>query len=251
MADTQHRYGTFVWREIMTSDVAKSRKFYGALFGWRFEEHDLGGFKYTLLSAGEKGVGGMMSLPAGAPRSHWIAYVSSPDVDASAKRVAAFGGRLVAGPQDVPNMGRFAVLLDGANACFATWKGAQGDMPATQPGLGEFCWEQLNTTAGAEAKKFYGEVLGWSTRAFEADPSVTLFAAGDTPVASLIEAPPGTPAHWLSYVIVGDLAAARSKAKSLGAKVHLEELNVPTLGTISVIEDDVGAVIGLFEPKTA
>ncbi len=62
---------------------------------------------------------------------------------------------------------------------------------------------------------------------------------------------PGTPSHWLAYVLVEDVAAATKKAKSLGAKVFKEATEVPGYGWLSVIADPTGAALGLWQPKTS
>ena len=53
---------TFIWREIMTPDVAASKRFYGEVFGWKFDEMPMDGFTYTMIMNGETGVGGIGSL---------------------------------------------------------------------------------------------------------------------------------------------------------------------------------------------
>ena len=44
--------GTFVWREIMSEDPARTIEFYTRLFGWTAEETDMGDQgTYTVLKA--------------------------------------------------------------------------------------------------------------------------------------------------------------------------------------------------------
>ena len=116
--------GTFCWNELMTTDVAGARSFYGRLFGWKTQEMDMGpAGTYTLWMRGKEQVGGCMALPpmlaqGGCP-PHWLAYVEVADVDATAKQAAALGGRVHHGPADIPGIGRFAVIGDpeGADVC--------------------------------------------------------------------------------------------------------------------------------------
>ncbi|MBL8609113.1 MAG: hypothetical protein JNL38_17430 [Myxococcales bacterium] len=76
-----------------------------------------------------------------------------------------------------------------------------------------------------------------------------VWSAGATEVASVMQAPPGAPIHWLAYVVVDGLAAARKRVEQNKGKILVPEIAVPTIGTIAVAADNVGAVIGLFEPK--
>jgi predicted enzyme related to lactoylglutathione lyase len=46
------------------------------------------------------------------------------DVDATARRAGELGGRVLVGPQDIPGVGRFAVVKDpqGATITFITYE---------------------------------------------------------------------------------------------------------------------------------
>ncbi len=60
---------------------------------------------------------------------------------------------------------------------------------------------------------------------------------------------PNAPSAWLAYVQVDDLKAATSKAKSLGATVMKDAMEVPGAGSFSIITDPTGAMLGLWQPK--
>jgi len=62
---------------------------------------------------------------------------------------------------------------------------------------------------------------------------------------------PGAPSAWLAYVLVDDIAVATAKAKSLGAAIMRDVTEVPGTGSLSIIIDPTGAVLGLWQPKTA
>lgn len=256
MADTRYTHGRFVWRELLTPDVEKSKKFYGALLGWKFEEVPMpgagAGATYTLVDNGDRQIGGIFDLkniPMPGVPSHWEVYVSVPNVDEAATAAPANGGTVYVPPTDIPNVGRFAGIFDAQGAATTAFKSEKGDPePYDRPPLGAFCWEQLNTSDLAAAKKFYAKLYGWQAEPFAGGGDIETFKAGDAPVASLMKAPEGVPPHWLTYVVVDKLADARAKVESLGGKVMMPEIKVPTVGTIAVVADDVGAFIGLFEP---
>jgi predicted enzyme related to lactoylglutathione lyase len=155
--------GTFIWREIMTPDVAASKRFYGEVFGWKFDDMPMDGFTYTMIKNGETGIGGMASLDMipGAP-PHWIGTVCVVDTDASAKLAVEAGGKVMMPPGDIPGYGRFAVIADPQGAALTVMQpfsneGAREGMP----GLGDFCWEHLNTADMAGSKAFFGKLFGW------------------------------------------------------------------------------------------
>jgi predicted enzyme related to lactoylglutathione lyase len=60
---------------------------------------------------------------------------------------------------------------------------------------------------------------------------------------------PGGHSMWIAYVKVGDVKAATRKAKSLGAKVKKDVTKVKGAGSLSIITDPTGAILGLWEPK--
>ncbi len=66
----------------------------------------------------------MLSAQPGTP-SHWSCYLSVTAVDASAAKAQQLGARaIVVPPTDIPNIGRFCVLLDPFGAAIALMKGA-------------------------------------------------------------------------------------------------------------------------------
>jgi uncharacterized protein len=106
--------GAFSWSELMTSDPKKATEFYGTLFGWKVEVMDMGTGPYHVVKAGDAPVGGIMGMPPGAPAMPpmWTPYVTVANVDETAGKCKALGGRVVAGPMDIPTVGRFAAIQD-------------------------------------------------------------------------------------------------------------------------------------------
>ena len=81
-----------------------------------------GGMPYTIFKKNGMFVGGMMTLPMPGVPPHWLAYVTVENTDASAARVTALGGKVVAPPFDVPNVGRIAVVQDPQGAFFGLFQ---------------------------------------------------------------------------------------------------------------------------------
>ena len=250
MTVNPYRPGHFVWHDLMSTDVAKSLAFYGEVFGWTTESMQFVGSDetHTLVKAGEQVVAAVMKVAMPSMLPFWAGYISVDDVDATAKRVTAAGGKVLHGPSDVPGLGRYAFLKDPTGAVVHAWKGLGGDGPRREkPGVGEFCWEHLNTTDPAKAAAFYAVVFGWTTEPSVLDERIVEYAAGAVQVASSMQAPPEVPAHWLSYVVVDSRADALARASQNGGSVMVESIIVTGLGTLAVIQDNVGAVLGLFE----
>ena len=81
--------------------------------------------EYTEFSIGGTPSIGMMPKPPGMPAhipSYWMPYFQVTNVDASASKVKELGGKLMVGPQDIPDAGRFAIFSDPQGAVFAVFQ---------------------------------------------------------------------------------------------------------------------------------
>jgi predicted enzyme related to lactoylglutathione lyase len=115
--------GAFSWNELMTSDPQAALRFYTALFGWTVQTMPMPGGDYHVVKVGDASVGGVMAMAAevqaGGVPPYWGTYVTVADVDATARQAVALGGKVVHGPQDIPGVGRFAVLIDPQGAALS------------------------------------------------------------------------------------------------------------------------------------
>jgi len=119
MSNDKPVHGTFCWNELVTRDTAKAEKFYTELLSWKAETSDMPGMKYTVFKAGNTQAAGAMDMPADVPKelpAHWMAYIAVDDVDALAKKTTELGGKVLHGPQDVPEVGRFCIIQDPTGA---------------------------------------------------------------------------------------------------------------------------------------
>jgi predicted enzyme related to lactoylglutathione lyase len=113
--------GAFSWSELVTTDVDKSKDFYGKVFGWGAETHGDGPGAYTEWQLGGRSIGGMMEKPPMMPAEvppHWMPYFTVTDTDATADQVKSLGGGVLAGPMDI-EPGRFAAVHDPFGAVFS------------------------------------------------------------------------------------------------------------------------------------
>jgi predicted enzyme related to lactoylglutathione lyase len=116
--------GGFAWNELLSPDPTASRAFYARVFGWGANTMAMGPTEYTEWTLDGASVGGMMALgapwPEGTP-PRWIVYFSVADCDATAARVTATGGQVMAPPMDIPP-GRVALVADPHGAVFYVMK---------------------------------------------------------------------------------------------------------------------------------
>ena len=110
----------FVHVELMTTDVAKAKNFYGELFDWKLE--DLPGMDYTLINVGEGTGGGIMKTVQPDSPSSWMAYVHVTDAAASTEKARALGATVCKEVTEIPGVGWFSVITDPTGATLALWQ---------------------------------------------------------------------------------------------------------------------------------
>ena len=78
---------------------------------------------YTLKSADGKMRGGLMQSTNKDAPPMWLPYVQVADCDASVAKAQKLGAKaVVVPPTDIPNVGRFSLLLDPVGAAIAVIK---------------------------------------------------------------------------------------------------------------------------------
>jgi uncharacterized protein len=126
MTNVMKQHGAFSWSELMTTNTAAAKEFYSQLFGWTWEDQPMPGMIYTVVSVGDRQVGGIMPMPPDMPPGVppcWGVYVTVDNVEASVKLVKQLGGTVMVPPTDIPDVGRFTVIQDpqGASLTLITY----------------------------------------------------------------------------------------------------------------------------------
>jgi uncharacterized protein len=119
--------GGWFWNELFTPDAKAAVAFYEKVFGFGHDAMDMGaqGIYYVLKDVvGKMRAGVMQQAPDMRVPAHWLPYVHVADCDVAVVKATKLGAKqtLVA-PTDIPNVGRFAVLLDPVGAAIAVIKG--------------------------------------------------------------------------------------------------------------------------------
>jgi predicted enzyme related to lactoylglutathione lyase len=115
-----------------------------------------------------------------------------------------------------------------------------------------FVHVELNTTDVDQAKSFYSQLFDWTLQDVPmGDDNYTMIQVGTGTGGGLMKHPmPGAPSTWLAYVLVDDIAASTEKARSLGATVVKDVTEVMGAGSLSIIIDPTGAMLGLWKPQS-
>ena len=248
----------FVWHDLMTSDTAAAKAFYSKVFGWSLQAYPAGS-EYTVVSAGSVGVGGIMPIPAaalarGAPAC-WQGYIAVPDVDAWAARVQAKGGSIVQPPQDIPTIGRFAVVADLHGAVCILFKPSRDEPMPREPGAaGTVGWNELHAADGLAAFDWYAELFGWSqVRDMDMGPMgvYRLFSTGgpDAVGGMMTKTPDAPRPFWAYYFHVDALDAAMDRVHAGGGKVLNGPMEVPGPMFVANCQDPQGAWFSMVSTK--
>lgn len=246
----------FIWYELMTSDTAAARKFYGEVIGWGAQDFGQG-MDYTLFTAGGQPVAGLMAVPkevCDQAEPGWMGYIGVDDVDAMAERIKAAGGSVARDPEDIPGVGRFAVVADPHGAFFCIMRGIGEEPPAPAPGTaGHAGWRELHAGDRAEAGAFYTKLFGWSLpdQVDMGEMGIyQIFMSDPTQGGGMMTKMPQSPQpFWLFYFNVGDIDAAAARVKTAGGQVLNGPMEVPGGDWIVQGLDPQGAMFALVGKK--
>ncbi len=248
--------GLFVWYDHLTRDVPAAIAFYSEVVGWKTEPFGDAGHPYVMWVGGQGPVGGVMQLPdevarAGVP-PHWMAHVQVAEVDATAAQARKLGGKVLKEPEDIPTVGRFAVIGDPQGASLSVFTPGSGGMPPHDLSKdGEFCWNELLTSDSAAAAGFYSRLLGWKIlEEMDMGPmgKYRIFGVGERRLGGTMTVPRGSPLPptWLYYASTSALEAAVGRATRKGGKLMNGPMDVPG-GRIAQLSDPQGALFALHE----
>jgi predicted enzyme related to lactoylglutathione lyase len=253
MADYE---GQFIWYELMTPDIEAAKRFYTDVVGWGTEEWKGGNHDYTILTAAQKPVGGVMVLPEeakkhGAP-PHWMGYVGTTDVRATLNKAQSLGAQVLVPPTPIPEVGAFGVLLDPQGADLAVFTpSGEGPGAGEQTQEGRVSWHELLTTDLNAAWDFYHALFGWEkTEAMDMGSMgiYQMYGKGGRTLGGMMIRPkemmPGR-AMWLYYVKVRDIDDALNHVKSDHGKILNGPMDVPGGGRIAQCMDTQGAMFAL------
>ena len=127
---------------------------------------------------------------------------------------------------------------------------------------GRFIWYELMTPDLEAAKRFYGQVVGWTAQSMAMDDGdadhpdghvYTILEADGAGVGGAIPLSDehnaqGVPPNWTGYVCVDDCDAAAEKTKALGGAVMRPPTDIPGAGRFAIIADPHGAVTAIMKP---
>jgi uncharacterized protein len=110
----------FVHLELNTPDLAKAKAFYGELFGWQFQDMNMGASGiYSTFKPSEGPGGGMTSM---GDKHGWLTYVGVSNIQESTDKARSLGATILMGPHPIPDVGSFTILNDPTGCTIALFQ---------------------------------------------------------------------------------------------------------------------------------
>jgi len=250
----------FVWHDLSTKDFDGSKRFYGEVFNWKFDDDA----SYAHIAVGDQKIGGIRKMGADEPQpTSWIGYIGVDDVAATVAAASGAGGKVYVPTTQIEGTGTFAVVADPTGAVFSPWKSARAGDAVEKlelPRPYTFCWDELMSTDPKAAVAFYEQLFGWKGRAVDMGggmiytlldrPGVTNPKGDPAAAGGAMQSPPGVPySFWIAYVAVDDCDQISARAEKLGAKVTMPPTDIPNVGRFAVWMDPQGASIAVLQPR--
>lgn len=248
-------HGYFIWYELATTDLEAAKTFYTKVVGWGTQDVAMPGVAYTLFTAGDTAICGLMCLPEDARESGyrpaWLGYVAVNDVDFIAGRIEQLGGAVHVPPKEIPNISRFAVAVDPQMVAIAVfkWLDSGGQQPAKLDTPGRVGWHELLAADREKAFAFYAELFGWQKvgSAGSAADAYQLFSAGGQTIGGIYAKPSTVPVpFWLYCFNVIDIDAAMARLNEGGGEILDGPFEVPDGNWMLRCADPQGAIFALL-----
>ncbi len=253
--------GRYFWYDLNTTDTAAAQAFYTKVVGWTLTPFETPMGAYMMWTTEKGPMGGVMQMPPGvAAPPHWLAYIGTPDVDATVQQAQALGAHVHLAPTDIPTIGRFAVLSDPQGAVFAPFTPVEGSQMAGAASgsttLGEIGWHELMTADLEAGFAFYAALFGWEkTGAMEMGDQGTyqMFGFGQLPsLGGMMRRPAEMQVStWLAYINVPSVHAAIPTLQEAGGTLVHGPQEIPGGGHIAVAIDPQGGHFALVSAPPA
>jgi predicted enzyme related to lactoylglutathione lyase len=246
--------GTPTWTDLITPDAESARKFYEAVFGWKYDISgpEFGGYATALVgsrsAAGIVGNNPNFVVPAGA----WSLYFASSDLDADVAHAVKLGATVTAPAMTVGDMGGMAVLQDPTGAAFGFWKAHQhiGSQVTDEPGA--TTWFELYSPDAKKSRDFYKTLLGAEAEPMPGGLEYYTLKHGDEMLAGIMQIDPSwgpMPSQWVTYFSVTDAAKTAALVTQSGGK-QMGGIDESPFGRIAALSDAQGAMFKIVQPPT-
>ena len=119
----KNEIGSISWVDLTIENADEVKDFYSSVTGWKAEPLSMGEYNDYVMNSPESGkaitgVCHAKGVNANLP-PQWLIYITVKDVDESAKKCKELGGKVLVGPKEMANYGRYCIIQDPAGAVAA------------------------------------------------------------------------------------------------------------------------------------
>ena len=251
--------GRFIWQELLCSDTTAATFFYTSILPWRSQPYSPGS-PYLLFTVQDcRPVAGAVRLSEDAralgTAAHWRGYIGAADVDAIVAQALRHGARIQQPAQDVPGMGRVALLADPDGAIFGLFRPLPNSAGAV-PGAPGFAWNELAARNRESALAFYQRLFRWELR-----PPIDMgggfhyqtFGLGGQDIGGAYTIPPdrAMPPAWCPYAVSRSADETAARVVAAGGQVCHGPIGVPGGGRIVQFFDSQHAMFAVHSMGAA
>jgi uncharacterized protein len=244
---TSYTPGTFSWVDLQTDDLDGARRFYGALFGWSYEDVPIGdGAVYSMAKVQGHNVAGLGERQDESMPPHWNCYVTVADADAGAARAVELGATLLAEPFDVFDAGRMAAFAYPQGAVLSVWQAKENIGAGLVNAPGALSWNDLLSPDVEASAAFYRDLFGWEVTEVEgSDGQYWSITNGGRLNGGMMPLPPGGHPAWNLYFACEDADATIAQAGEHGAETVMGPIDVPNGSRFAILRDPSNAVFSV------
>jgi predicted enzyme related to lactoylglutathione lyase len=247
-ASNQVRPGKVSWIDLVTEDIRTAGAFYQSVFGWNVAYSRDG----TFADVSHDGVpiATISHYEEKAPDDGavWLISISVRDVNAAANLVIATGGEVIAGPEDLDDRGRYALVRDPQGAMFMLLQARGGDPEDIEARMNDWLWAELWTDDPKAATEFYEAVVGYRSVAIKdtSGDEIQVMGRDGKPRATVVGIPwEGVEPNWLPYIQVEDIVSTASAVIRYGGEVLIAPMEDADGSRVAVAAGPTGGVFAL------
>ncbi len=256
-----HHYppGIPCWVDTWQPNPQIAAGFYGALFGWQFDEPRSmpGGLEgqYLIARLGGLAVAGIGQAPSNLTAAVWSTHICVDSIEETIARTRSAQGAVLVGPLEAGPDGRQAVLADADGVAFCIWQPGErmGAQLVNEPG--SWAMSSLHAPSRERAEAFYATAFGWKLEAQPAAPTAFWRLPGHVggendqsmprdvvAVMTMIEANEQIPPHWGVNFTVEDVDTVAERAIDLGGALVMAPMTAPGFRSAVIADPGQGVI---------
>ena len=241
--------GKVVWVDLVTSDIHKAAEFYSEVFDWDVEISRDGTFAQASYQGSPvSSIASYDDDEAPDGEARWLISISVSNVDDAAAAVRNSGGKILEGPVDLPDRGRYVLVEDSRGALLMLLRANGGD-PADEAATdNNWLWAELWTDDPANAAGFYHSVVGYRSVSIKdsSGDEVLVLGRDQKARATVVKLPwKEVEPNWLPYLRVKDVQASTKSVLEHGSEVVIAPLIDDDGSTVAVVADSTGGVFAI------